>query len=130
MAQNARIKSALRIKSASEPFTIRNILSEESEVRGPLAPGHQTRVLVINSKTASETASENQTRFISCVNGSPKRCLLGFLKLPVMVKFNLNGILPRKTTSCAEEAPLWASATVAFEEEAVGLVLGAIVNPI
>ena len=45
-----------------------------------------------------------------------------------MVKFSLNGILPRKTASCAEEAPLWASATVARDEEAVGLVLGAIVN--
>jgi len=45
-----------------------------------------------------------------------------------MVEFSLNGILPRKTTFCAEEAPLWASATVAHEEDAVGLVLGAIVN--
>jgi len=45
-----------------------------------------------------------------------------------MVKFNLNGILPRKTTPCAEEAPLWASATVAFEDDAVGLVLGAIAS--
>jgi len=43
-----------------------------------------------------------------------------------MVKFSLNGILPRRTSSCAEEAPLWASATVAFEDDAVGLVLGAI----
>ena len=29
---------------------------------------------------------------------------------------------------CAEEAPLWASVTVAFEDDAVGLVLGAIVD--
>ena len=43
-----------------------------------------------------------------------------------MVKFSLNGILPRKIASCAEEAPLWASATVAFEDDAVGLALGAI----
>ena len=33
-----------------------------------------------------------------------------------------------KATSCAEEAPLWTSATVAREEEAVGLALGAIFN--
>jgi len=51
----------LQTKTASEPFTIRNILSEGSEVQSPLAPGRQTRALVINSKTASETASENQT---------------------------------------------------------------------
>ena len=43
-----------------------------------------------------------------------------------MVKFNLNGILPRKTVSCAEKASLSVSATVAFEDDAVGLVLGAI----
>ena len=51
----------LQTKTASEPFTIRNILSEGSEVQSPLAPGRQTRASVINSKTASETASENQT---------------------------------------------------------------------
>jgi len=59
-----------------------------------LAPGHQTRALVINSKTASETASENQTRFVFCVDGSvngspPKDIFLGFHELPVMVKFKL-----------------------------------------
>ena len=57
-----------------------------------------------------------------------KDVFLGFFKLPVMVKFNLNSILPQKTTPCAEEAPLWASATVAFEDDAVGLVLGAITS--
>jgi len=54
--------------------------------------------------------------------------MLGFYEVLLMVKFSLNGILSRKTTSCAEEAPLRASATVAREEDAVGLVLGAIVN--
>ena len=34
--------------------------------------------------------------------------------------------LPRKTPSCAEEASLSASATVALEDDAVGFVLGAI----
>ena len=50
----------LQTKTASESFTIRNILSERSEVQSPLASGHQTRASVINSKTASKTASENQ----------------------------------------------------------------------
>ena len=57
-------------------------------MRDSLAPGHQTRALVINSKTASETASENQTRLVFCGNGSPpKDIFLGFHELPVMVKF-------------------------------------------
>ena len=34
--------------------------------------------------------------------------------------------LPRKIPSCAEEASLSASATVALDDDAVGLVLGAI----
>ena len=43
-----------------------------------------------------------------------------------MVEFKPKGVIPGKETSCAEEPPLWASATVALEEDAVGLVLGAI----
>ena len=35
-------------------------------------------------------------------------------------------MLPQKTASCAEEASLSASATVALEDDAVGFVLGAI----
>jgi hypothetical protein len=56
----------LQTKSASKPFTIRNILSEGSELQDLAAPGHQTRASVINPKTASG----NQTRFIFCVKGS------------------------------------------------------------
>jgi len=44
----------------------------------------------------------------------------------MLMKSSLNGIIPRKIVSCAEEAPFSASATVAFEDDAVGLVLGAI----
>jgi len=43
-----------------------------------------------------------------------------------MAKFKPNGIIPEIRASCAEEPPLWASATAAFEDDAVGLVLGAI----
>jgi len=39
----------LQTKTASESFTIRNILSERSKVQSPLASSHQTRASVINS---------------------------------------------------------------------------------
>ena len=45
-------------------------------MQDPMAPGHQTRASVINSRTASETASENQTRFVFCVDGSMLMVLL------------------------------------------------------
>ena len=65
----------LQTKTASEPFTIRNILSEGSEVQRPLASDHQIRAPVIISKTASE----NQTRFL-CYG------FLGFYELVLMMK--------------------------------------------
>ena len=39
----------LQTITASESFTIRNTLSERSEVQSPLASGHQTRASVINT---------------------------------------------------------------------------------
>ena len=45
-----------------------------------------------------------------------------------MAKFKPNSIIPEIGASCAEEPPLWASTTAAFEDDAVGLALGAIVN--
>ena len=37
-------------------------------------------------------------------------------------------LLPEIGASCIEEAPIWTSRATALEEEATGLVFGAIVN--
>ena len=65
----------LQTKTASRSFTVRKSPSEGPEVQSSLALGHQTRASVINSKTASETASENQTGSYSVL-----RVFLGFSK--------------------------------------------------
>jgi len=43
-----------------------------------------------------------------------------------MAKVKPDGVIPEMGASCMEEPPLGVSAAIAFEDEAVGLALGAI----